>query len=229
MIKNTKNIKSIINKAGGVFVTGTDTDVGKTVVSACLINALEGNYWKPIQSGLFSRTDTEEIYRLVNNDKMESIPPVYELSEPLSPHESARRDGVRISLKNFYFSKSQAPLVVEGAGGVMVPLNKKKFVIDLIVKLKLPIILVARSSLGTINHTLLSLAALRKRNCRVLGVIMNGEHNQVNIDAIETYGKTSVIFEMLPIKRLNAKTLVYASNHLKKTLEGPIPWKTQRK
>jgi dethiobiotin synthetase len=124
-------------------------------------------------------------------------------------------------MKKFRAPKTSRPLVVEGAGGVMVPLNKRALVIDLMVKLRLPVIVIARSGLGTINHTLLSLKALREKKCNILGVIMNGKRNQANVAAIENYGRARVLWQMTPIKPLNGKTLARAGSRLKKALGEP--------
>jgi len=222
MAKNTNSITRIIERAGGVFVTGTDTDVGKTVAAACLVQALDGDYWKPVQAGgLSDGTDRQAVQKLVSLDNVTFFPSMYELKQPLSPHEAARRDGVEIEIKKFRAPKTSRPLVVEGAGGVMVPLNKRALVIDLMVKLRLPVIVIARSGLGTINHTLLSLKALREKKCNVLGVIMNGKRNQANVAAIENYGHARVLWQMTPIKSLNGKTLARAGSRLKKALGEP--------
>lgn len=215
-----KNFKSTIERAGGVFVTGTDTDIGKTVIAACLVRALNGNYWKPVQSGLIDGTDTQTIKKLVKLDSLTLFPSTYELKQPLSPHEAARRDGVEIVMRRFRLPKSTRPLIVEGAGGVLVPLNKRALMIDLIKTFDLPVIVVARSGLGTINHTLLTLKALKDKKCKVLGVITNGPRNPANVAAIEHYGRTPVMWQTSRIKPLNAKTLNRAALRLAKVLEA---------
>ncbi|MEQ8194304.1 MAG: dethiobiotin synthase [Rhodospirillales bacterium] len=203
-----------INRAGGVFVTGTDTGIGKTVTSACLLRALDGDYWKPVQSGIAGGTDTEVVARLSGYAAGRFHESAYELRAPLSPHEAARRDGVKIEMSAFRRPKIKRPLVVEGAGGVLVPLNKRSLMIDLIAKLKLPVIVVAQSRLGTINHTLLTLQALRNGKCTVLGVIMNGPRNAANAAAIEEYGGVPVIAHLAPIKPLNKKNVETAARKL---------------
>ena len=151
----------------GLFVTGTGTDVGKTVVAACLVRALDADYWKPIQSGLAAADDAAEIDRLTGLPPARNHPFVYALQAPLSPHEAARREGVVIDLDRFHLPRTERPLVVEGAGGLLVPLNRDCLMIDLIARLGLPVVLVGLSGLGTINHTLLSLEALRRRGLPV--------------------------------------------------------------
>ncbi|MFZ1990423.1 MAG: dethiobiotin synthase [Alphaproteobacteria bacterium] len=191
----------------GYFVTGTDTNAGKTVVSAYLMQALDGDYWKPVQSGFDGETDTEAVRRLTGLPSERFHRSAYELRAPLSPHESARRDGISISLDAFKLPRTPRPLIVEGAGGVLVPLNGDALMIDLIKRLALPVILVARSTLGTINHTLLSLEALRTRRVEIAGVIMNGAPNEANRIAIETYGRVHVLAEMPILAPLNTETI----------------------
>ncbi len=187
----------------GFFVTGTDTDVGKTVVSAWLLAHLDACYWKPVQAGTEPETDTETVRRLAEVPEDRILPEVYVLKEPLAPHEAARREGISIDMAKLIGPQDDRLLIVEGAGGLLVPLNEQDYVIDLIEDLNLPVILVARSTLGTINHTLLSLEALRRRGLVVAGVVINGPESPHNRAAIERYGKTQVIAE---IPRLHTVT-----------------------
>ena len=187
----------------GFFVTGTDTDVGKTVVSAWLLAHLDACYWKPVQAGTEPETDTQTVRRLAEVPEDRILPEVYVLKEPLAPHEAARREGISIDMAKLIGPQDDRLLIVEGAGGLLVPLNEQDYVIDLIEDLNLPVILVARSTLGTINHTLLSLEALRRRGLVVAGVVINGPESPHNRAAIERYGKTQVIAE---IPRLHTVT-----------------------
>ncbi|WP_037311453.1 dethiobiotin synthase [Ruegeria halocynthiae] len=155
-----------------VIVTGTDTDVGKTVFAAGLTAALGARYWKPVQSGLADATDSETIRALSG---AEVIPEVYLLNKPASPHLSAEDMGLEIAADRLALPPVSGPLVVEGAGGVMVPLNRKLFFLDLIAQWQAPVVLVARTALGTINHTSLSLMALRNAGCTVIGVAFVGD------------------------------------------------------
>jgi len=191
------------------FVTGTDTDVGKTVVSAMLTLGLGGAYWKPIQAGITPITDTDYVRQVTRLDNSHFLPERFRLTQPLSPHQAAELDGVEIHLSDFALpSRVNKPhLIVEGAGGLMVPLNKTHFIMDLIQHLQLPVCLVARSQLGTINHTLLSLAQLRRANIPVLGVIVNGPKNQANREAIAQYGQVPILGEVDRLDRLNPCTL----------------------
>jgi dethiobiotin synthetase len=196
------------------FITGTDTDVGKTVVSSILMTGLKSAYWKPIQSGLEDITDTDWMRSVTGLDDENFIPETYLLSQALSPHAAAQYDGVRIDLKVFKLPDDETcpRVIVEGAGGVMVPLNDNQLMVDLMKHLGLPVLLVARSAIGTINHTLLSLELLRKNDVQVLGVVMNGPQNQINKKAIETYGRINVIAEVDSLPQINSKTLLEAYN-----------------
>ena len=189
------------------FLTGTDTEVGKTVICAWLMVHYQYHYWKPIQSGMNS-PDTKAIQKITGFDNSFFLPPAYELQQPLSPHESAKRDGIKIELANFLLPRQETKVIIEGAGGILVPINEKHFIVDIIKKLKLPILLVARSGLGTINHTLLTVSELKKRNLPLLGIILNGKRNQSNREAIEKYSGVSVVSELEPLKTLDKKTLL---------------------
>lgn len=192
-----------------LFITGTDTDVGKTVISAILMAGLKGVYWKPVQSGLDDITDTQWIKEKTELPNAHFHPETYRLTLPLSPHAAAAHDGIRIDLNAFEIPKTKPSdtLIIEGAGGILVPLNDRHFMVDLMIKLKAHIILVSRSSLGTINHTLLSLDFLKRKGLKVMGVVMNGERNPDNKEAIERYGKVKVLAQVEPIPMLNKKSL----------------------
>jgi malonyl-CoA O-methyltransferase len=201
----------------GLFVTGTGTDVGKTVVAACLVKALDADYWKPIQSGLKlgdEASDSKTVTALAGLTPSRLHPCTYSLQAALSPHEAARLEGVTISMDAITLPVTKAPLVVEGAGGLLVPLNEFDLMIDLIARLALPVVVVADSGLGTINHTLLSLQALRARDLAVLGVIVNGPLNQANCQAIEKYGKINIIMQLDQLEPLDAKAIERAAKHM---------------
>lgn len=206
------------------MVTGTDTDVGKTVVSALLTLGLRAAYWKPVQSGLEPYTDTQRVQQLTGLDGSHFLPERFRLRSPLSPHESARRDGVEIWLEDFVLPTNHGKphLIVEGAGGVLVPLNERDLLVDLIRYLHLPVVLVARSTLGTINHTLLSLEALRSRHIPIFGVILNGPKNPDNRQAIEDYGQVRVLAEIEPLTILNLDTLYQTITHCFPDLPGAV-------
>lgn len=156
------------------IIAGIGTEIGKTVVSAILVEALQADYWKPVQSGALDDSDTETVRSLISNSVSQFHPEVYRLSEPLSPHAAAEIDNVRIDLSTIVLPKTSNALVVELAGGLMVPLNDRELNLDLVQQLGLPILLVSRNYLGSINHTLLSVDACRNRNIPILGIIFNG-------------------------------------------------------
>ena len=154
-----------------LFIAGTDTGVGKTVFAAGLTGALGASYWKPVQSGLEDETDTETVSALTG---AEILPEAYRLNMPASPHLSAEDMGIEIDPDGLTLPQVQGPLVVEGAGGIMVPLNRETFFLDVVARWRAPVVLVARTALGTINHTSLSLLALRSAGCVVIGVAFVG-------------------------------------------------------
>jgi len=157
------------------FVTGIDTDSGKTVVSAILCEALEADYWKPVQAGL--PMDSETVRNLVSNSSTTIHKETYFLKTPASPHAAAKLDGVGIQLTNFIQPNTFNNLIIEGAGGCLVPLNEHDFVINLAAQFNADVILVADLYLGSINHTLLTAKELKHRKLRVKGIIFNGESN----------------------------------------------------
>lgn len=160
-----------------IFVTGIGTGIGKTVVSAILCEALKADYWKPVQAGSLNDTDSMKVRSLISNEKSKIHPESYLLSQPMSPHAAAAIDRVQIDLNRFILPSAENTLIIEGAGGLMVPLNQKDLVIDLISQLSAEVMLVSRNYLGSINHTLLSAEALKTRNIKCLGIIFNGEKN----------------------------------------------------
>ncbi len=206
------------------FVTGTDTGVGKTVVSAMLCAALDAIYWKPVQTGTREGTDRATVMRIAGLERNRTVPEVYRFSPPVSPHLAARLAGERIQLKKIALPKigPKENLIAEGAGGALVPLNETDLTTALMKRLKLPVLLVTRTSLGTINHTLLSIAALRAARIELHGVIMVGKPNVENRKAIEHYGRTQVIGRLPFLSRLNRATLVKAfhSHFDRRAFEG---------
>ncbi|PQJ24813.1 dethiobiotin synthase [Limnobacter sp. SAORIC-690] len=186
-----------------LFVTGTDTGIGKTITSAWLCKHWQADYWKPLQSGLEGGSDSEWIARLSGRAVH---PELYRLTQPLSPHQAADIDGVKIQLGDFVLPTAER-LVVEGAGGCMVPLNWRDTMLDLMKHLGSCALLVARSGLGTINHTCLSLQALKSAGVPVLGVVMVGETNPANREAIEHFGEVPVLAELPVFTELSPQAL----------------------
>lgn len=168
-----------------IFVTGIGTDVGKTVVSAVLVEALKADYWKPIQTGSFYGTDTEKVKKLISNDKSQFHKESFLLEKYMSPHAAAELEGIRINLDDINLpATSNDTLIIEGAGGLMVPLNEDQFVLDMIKKFNCEVILVIQNYLGSINHSLLSLELLKHHNINVIGKIFNGPRHKLSEDII---------------------------------------------
>jgi dethiobiotin synthase len=194
----------------GLFVTGTDTGIGKTVVSAALmhrhreaVSAIPGRrlrYWKPIQTGTATDDDTRDVERMGSCRKEELLADGVRFPEPLSPHLAARLNGAVIRLADVTAIAAGQPSgdrwIVEGAGGLLVPLNDTELIADLIGMLHMPVVLVSRAALGTINHSLLTLEALRRREIAVAGVVMVGDRNAENRRAVESYGRVPVLGEL---------------------------------
>ena len=186
-----------------VFITGTDTEIGKTVVSLGLCLHWEADYWKPIQTG--QPTDTSFIKKFLPKDKIHASS--YQFKEPLSPNQASFKENKKIDLKKIKPPKSSS-LIVEGIGGVYVPLNNKQTVLDLIEHVNYPVIVVARSVLGTLNHTLLTLTALKQRKIKTLGVILSGKPHPDNKKDIEKWSKVPVILELPFLKKITKKNLL---------------------
>ena len=193
-----------------LVVCGTDTDVGKTIVSAWLVQGLKATYWKPVQSGLEGGGDRERVRLLLNLPSERLLPEVYAFTQPVSPHWAAERDQQPLDPERLTLPESTGHLVVETAGGVMVPLTRSWLQIDQLTQWNLPIVLVARSGLGTLNHTLLTLEALRLRNLKVLGLILNGPPHADNPDTLEQLGGVPVLAQLPPLQELNAQQLAKA-------------------
>ena len=160
------------------FITGTGTDVGKTLVSAIICEALQADYWKPVQAGYEPMTDSEWVKSMISNPKTIVHPESYLLKFPASPHIAAADEALEISLEKIVSDKPKTDnhLVIEGAGGLMVPLNKEEFVCDLITALDATVIIVSRNQLGSINQSLLTAMALKQKNVKVLGWVFNDEY-----------------------------------------------------
>jgi dethiobiotin synthetase len=160
-----------------IFITGIGTDVGKTITSAIITQALGADYWKPVQAGDLDNSDSHKIQRYISNDKTVIHPNSYSLNTPASPHLAAKIDGISIDLKKIIEPQTENHLVIEGAGGIFVPLNNYDCIIDLIQN-DYKVIVVSRHYLGSINHTLLTIEALKSKNIEVAGIVFSGDENQ---------------------------------------------------
>lgn len=188
-------------------VTGTDTDIGKTVFAAGLAGALGAYYWKPVQAGVDPHGDKERVAALSGLPASRILPEAYRLTTPASPHLAARIDGVQIELDRLALPQVDGPLVVEGAGGLMVPVSETLLMIDLFAHWGVPVILCARTALGTINHSLLSIEALRARGIEIAGIAFIGDAHQENERIIPALGKVRNLGRLPLIDPLNAGTL----------------------
>lgn len=174
------------------FVTGISTEVGKTVVAAIVTEALEADYWKPVQAGDLDNSDTHKLKRLISNGETVFHENAYKLNTPMSPHAAAEIDGIKIDLKKIIPPETGRDLVIEGAGGLLVPLNDKDTIVDLI-KPEYSVILVSRHYLGSINHTLLSVEALKNRGIENIGIIFSGNEHPSTESIIKKMSKVEII------------------------------------
>ena len=184
-----------------IIVAGTDTNAGKTIVSSLLVNKLNAHYWKPVQCGdLDTGGDSATIKKLSGIKANRIIPEAYRLKMPASPNQAAAAEGITIDKENLRLPNHEGALVVELAGGLMVPLRDDWLQIDQVKMWNLPVVLVARSGLGTLNHTLLSIEALENRNIKVATLILNGEKHEENYNTLATMVKSSISIKVLEIQ-----------------------------
>ena len=192
------------------IVTGTDTGIGKTVLAAALTGHLKARYWKPVQAGLEGESDSECVARLSGLGAGAVLPEAYRLNTPCSPHQAAAIDGVVIDPARFALPEDDGPLVVEGAGGVLVPLSEQLLYADLFARWGLPVLLAARTELGTINHSLLSIEALRARGVEIAGIAFIGAGNAESERVICAIGKVRRLGRLQWLDPLDAGTLAEA-------------------
>ncbi len=190
-----------------LVVCGTDTDVGKTVVSALLVEGLGARYWKPVQSGIEGGGDRDRLQTLLQLSEERIVPEAYRLQAPVSPHWAAEREGIAIDPARLELPPGDGPLVVETAGGLLVPLRRDWLQIEQLQRWNLPVVLVARSGLGTLNHTLLALEALRRRHLSVLGLVLNGPLHADNPRTLVELGGVPLLAELPPLEPLNREAL----------------------
>jgi dethiobiotin synthetase len=200
------------------FITAIGTDSGKTLVSAILVKALQADYWKPIQAGLPRDTDT--VATLAQSSRSVYHHEAYLLKAPMSPHAAAAQEGIEINLQHVTIPPTTRPLIIEGAGGVLVPLNKQQFVIDLAIHLQVPVILVANLYLGSINHTLLTVQELKRRAIPVKGIIFNGPANKDSMDIILHHSGYPYLLHIEQHPDISPETVAYYAQQLEQSLRA---------
>ncbi len=189
------------------FISGIGTDVGKTLVSAILVEKLGADYWKPVQSGSATDSDTLTVKGLVSNSQSRFHPESISLLAPVSPHEAADLEGVKIKLTDLVKPSVHNTLVIEGAGGLMVPLNRELLMVDLISYFNARLILVCRNYLGSINHTLLSLELVKQRQIPLAGIIFSGTRNKASEEIISTFSDVPVLGFIPQLADINKESI----------------------
>ncbi|MGZ3767929.1 MAG: dethiobiotin synthase [Mucilaginibacter sp.] len=197
-----------------IFVTGIGTGIGKTIVSAILVEKLKADYWKPVQSGDLDNSDTSKVKGLVSNAFTQFHPETYRLTQPFSPHKSAAIDGIVIEPERIKTPEIDNSLIIEGAGGLMVPLNSSFLMIDLVKKLGAEVILVSQNYLGSINHTLLSVYTLKQHNIPVNGIIFNGLKDSSSEDFILGYTGIKLLGNIPEYEIVDKKAIIDAGRHI---------------
>ncbi|RNL52434.1 dethiobiotin synthase [Pedobacter jejuensis] len=196
------------------FVTGIGTGIGKTLVSAVLTEKLKADYWKPIQSGDLENSDSLTVRDLISNENTSIHRESYRLTQPLSPHLSAKLDGIEIELNQIKMPETTNNLIIEGAGGLMVPLNEEQLLIDLIKDFNVEVILVSQNYLGSINHTLLSINLLQQYQIKIKGIIFNGVENQETQRYILQYSKIKYLGNIPQMEIINKESVKQAGEFL---------------
>ena len=200
------------------FITGIGTEVGKTITSAVITQALKADYWKPIQAGELDDSDRMKVETLIDNDRSKFHPEAYRLNQPMSPHAAAERDGIEIDIASIKMPHTDNHLVIEGAGGLLVPLNDKDTILNLIETLNCEVILVSRHYLGSINHTLMSIELLKQRNIRIKGILFNGKENKDTESIITKMSEIEVLGRINELENLNKSVINSIAQDLKNIL-----------
>jgi dethiobiotin synthetase len=198
----------------GLFITGIGTDVGKTVAAAVITKSLEADYWKPVQCGDLDNSDSIKIAELTG---MKTLPETFRLKASMSPHAAADLEGIELSIAQINLPKSDKPIVVEGAGGVMVPFNSRETYLDLMVKLNLPVVLVTRHYLGSINHTMLSWKVLKEAGLNVVALVISGKAHE----STESHFATQMDVPFIRINELeevSSETVAAEAERLKSSI-----------
>lgn len=191
-----------------LVVCGTDTDVGKTLVSAVLVQGLQASYWKPVQCGeLASGGDSGQVQALTAAKTGRILPEAYKLKQPASPHQAAAAEGISLNESQLNLPVVQGSLVVELAGGLLVPLRHDLLQIEMLQRWGLPVVLVTRTGLGTLNHSLLSLEALERRRIHLLGVVLNGQPHPANEASLQSIGKVQILGRIPTLEKVDASAI----------------------
>jgi dethiobiotin synthetase len=199
-----------------LFVTGIGTDAGKTLASAVLTEALHADYWKPVQAGL--PRDADAVRNLISNEESEIFPEVYQLQAPMSPHAAAAREGTQIELHQIRVPLSHRHAVIEGAGGVLAPLNERDFAIDIAAFMGLEVVLVCHLYLGSINHSIMSINEINNRNLRVKGLIFNGPENLESMQFIQGYCGWDVLLHIPQLDVVDKAAVLKLAAEIKERL-----------
>ncbi len=197
------------------FITGIDTNVGKTFISAVLAEALGADYWKPVQCGISNGTDVNEVKKLVSNPKSKIFPEAYSFAAPVSPHLAAAIEGKVIDVDSIKVPQTTNNLIIEGAGGMMVPLYKNNYIIHLAKEFDAEVILVVRNYLGCINHSLLSIDHLLKNKYKIKGMVLNGDFDPLVKQAIKNYSDIPVLAEFPELEKIDKSIVTAASTSIK--------------
>jgi len=200
------------------FITAIGTDSGKTVVSAIFTQALHADYWKPVQAG-FPR-DTDMVKSLVNNPVSRFHSEAYLLQQPMSPHAAARQEGTEIRFQKIQLPATNNSLIIEGAGGALVPLNDRHFVIELATRFNAEVVLVSNIYLGSINHTLLTINELKRRRIRVSGIVFNGPENTETERIILHHSRYPLLLRVYPEHNLTPDIINQYASELKNNLSA---------
>lgn len=204
-------------KMNRIFITGIGTDVGKTIASAIVVEALEADYWKPIQAGELEFSDSDRIKDLISNDRSKIFDNSYALKTPMSPHAAADIDGITIELDKILIPKTSNSIIIEGAGGLLVPINDKETILD-IIENDYKIIVVSRHYLGSINHTLLTIEMLRSRGFEISGIIFSGRENETTENIIEKLSSVRTLGRIDEEELFNKAVVKRYANSFKQVL-----------
>jgi len=202
-----------------IFITGIGTDVGKTIVSAIVVEALKADYWKPVQAGELEFSDSDKIRSLISNDRSRILESSYALKTPMSPHAAAAIDGITIELDKIIIPDTLNNIVIEGAGGLLVPLNEKDTILD-IIENDYKIIVVSRHYLGSINHTLLTIETLRNKGFEISGIIFSGIENETTENIIEKLSEVLILGRIDEEEIFNKEVVKRYANSFKQILEN---------